>query len=324
MKITTLLFIILISLSSLSAQVPAKTGEKQETEKVKYDVSFGYKQLVYHTYRVTENTRVKRIFEDSTSNEYSKVVTHWFKVFVPNPKDENGFLVLEINSDSLDYKFDSELKKVEYASREIDKLMPINFKDFFQSYGSDSRFFSLTYSPYGDVAKIEGKDLDAERKNFSQIKDPVNREEVLNSISDNKLKFMFDVPKGIYPPFEASIDTSWKSEIRYFITNVPFSGEITNTFKGFANNEYRIESTMESLKLDAPMENYYLPDLDKYGTITDGIATGTLETDMFTGGTIKYVKAKLKAILAGKLENYKYNQIVETTYTWDLMGRFSY
>lgn len=322
MKFTTFLLFILLSSINLMSQESAETGKKDEV--VKYDVSFDLDQLVYHRYRVTEYTKVKRVFEDSTSNEFEKSVTHWFTVFVPGAKDKNGFLKVEIRTDSLDYKFDSNPKKVAYATRDVDEMMPINFMDFFQSFAADNRAFNFTYSPYGDIALVEGKEIEEERKNYTKTTNPIKREQILNAISDNKLKFLFDVPKGVFPPFEATLDTSWKSEIRYYITNVPFTGEITNSFKGYSNKEYHITSNIDSLKLEDSIENNYFPDLDKYGSVTKAIATGTINTDMHTGGTVKYVKANLKAILAGKISNIKYNQIIETTYTWDLLGKFSY
>ena len=111
MKIATLLFLVLIQINNIKAQELTKTGKTTDTEAVKYDVSFGLDQLVYHRYRVTENTKVKRVFDDSTLTEFEKVVTHWFTVFVPGSKDEGGFLVVEISTDSLDYKFNSKSKK---------------------------------------------------------------------------------------------------------------------------------------------------------------------------------------------------------------------
>ena len=324
MRITNILALLLLLTNSIIAQEAAKTGEGNENDVVKYDVTFDLDQLVYHRYRVTENTRVKRIFEDSTSSEYEKSVTHWFTVFVPGPEDDNGFLVAEITSDSLDYKYISKPKKVEFATREIDKMMPINFMDFFSTYAADNRSFNMTYSPYGDVAKVSGDELDVERKNYSKTPDPSKKNHILEAISNEKLKFLFDVPKGVYPPFEATKDTSWKSEITYYVANIPLSGEITNTFKGYSNKEYHIESVIDSLDLISPIESFYFPDLDKFGSVTKAISSGTINTDMHTSGTVKYIKANLKAIIAGEISNYKYNQIVETTFTWDLLGKFSY
>lgn len=324
MKITTLLISILFLSTPLFSQESSKTDENDTSNVVKYDVSFSMDELVYHNYRLTENTKVKRIFEDSTINEYEKTVTHWFTVFVPGPKDKNGFLDCEIITDSMTYDLNSNVRKVSYDSRNYDMDLPINFMDFFNSYVVNSADFNFLYSPYGDVSKVSGERLEENRKNFGKTQDTVKRNQILSDVGDNNLKFLFDVPKGVYPPFEATVDTSWKSEIRYYVAHIPLSGEVTNTFKGYSNQEYQIYTVIDSLKLKDPIKMYLFPDLDKYGTVENATTSGSISTNMFTGGTIKYVRANLKTNVSGKLSNFKYDEIIETTYTWDLLGRFSY
>jgi hypothetical protein len=64
--------------------------------------------------------------------------------------------------------------------------------------------------------------------------------------------------------------------------------------------------------------------LDKNATISSALASGELNTDLQTGGTVKYSRAQIKSILTGNVGDLKFNQIVETTYTWDLLGKFQY
>lgn len=324
MKIATLFVLILLYSQPMFSQETAKTGANDSVNVVKYDVSFSMDELVYHNYRLTENTKVKRIFEDSTINEYEKNVTHWFTVFVPGPKDENGFLECELTTDSITYDLKSNAKKVNYDSRDYDMEMPINFMDFFNSYVVNSANFKFLYSPYGDVSKVYGDELAENRKNFNKTLDTIKRNQIMSDVGDDNLRFLFDVPKGVYPPFEATVDTSWKSEIKYFVAHIPFSGEVTNTFKGYSNQEYHIFTVIDSLKLKHPINTYLFPDLDRYGTVEKATMSGSVSTDMFTGGTIKYVRAKLITNVSGKLSNFKYDEIIETTYTWDLLGRYSF
>ena len=324
MRIITL-FLLLFSINSFSySQNASKTESETVPEVPKYDVSFNLSQLVYHIYRFTETTKVKRVFEDSTVNEYDKTVTYWFNVFVPGPVDDNGFLLVEVKTDSMEYRLSSKELNVYYRTTDYDMDMPLNYMDFFTSYVQYGQTFNMLYSPYGDVSKIDGDQLESEKMQYAKTHDEIKRNQILYSLSNDRLKFSFDVPKGVYPPFEVTKDTSWNSESEFFICNVPFSGDLNNTFKGFSNNEYHISTKMDSLTLNNPMENVILPDLDKNCVITSGVATGVMNIDLHTSGNVKYSRAKIKALLTGKVGNFKFNQLVETTYTWDLIGRFQY
>ncbi len=324
MRIITL-FLLFISIGSISySQDDTKTGGKTVEDVPKYDVSFNLSQLVYHIYRFTETTKVKRVFEDSTVNEYEKTVTHWYNVFVPGPVDDNGFLLVEVKTDSMEYKLTSNDLNLYYTTTDFEMDLPLNYIDFFTSYVQYGQTFNMLYSPYGDVSKIDGDQLESEKMQYAKTHDETKRNQILYALSNNRLKFSFDVPKGVYPPFEVTKDTSWNSESEFFVCNVPLSGDLVNTFKGFSNNEYHIYSKMDNLTLKSPIENVILPDLDKNCIITSGVATGEINTDLHTSGNVKYSRAKLKAILTGKVGNYKFNQIVETTYTWDLIGKFQY
>lgn len=324
MRIITL-FILFITFNSLTySQDATQTGSEKVDELPKYDVSFDLSLLVYHIYRFTETTKVKRVFEDNTVNEYEKTVTYWFNVFAPSPEDDNGFLLVEVKVDSMAYKLSSTDINLDYLTTNYEQDMPINYMDFFSNYVQYGQTFNMLYSPYGDVSKIDGDQLISERTQYAKTHNEIKRNQILYSLSNDNLKFSFDVSKGIYPPTEVTKDTSWKSESQFFVCNVPLSGELNNTFDGFSNNEYHISTKMDSLSLKTPIENVVLPDLDKNCTITSAVATGEINTDLHTSGNVKYSKAIIKALLSGKVGNFKFNQVVETTYTWDLLGKFQY
>jgi hypothetical protein len=312
--LTSLIFIIILSIST----------KAQNSTKPTYDVSFDMKTLVYHKYRFTENIRVKRIFSDSTINEYDKTVTYWFTAFVPGKKDENGFLTIEIATDSMKYQLNSNNKNISYFTQDYEAPIPVSDLDFMNSFLSNNQSFKFIYSPYGDVAEVTGDRLENERNIHSKIPDELKRDFLLSSISNETLVFKFDAAKGIYPTFEVINDTSWKSETSYVVNKIPMTGEFENTFVGYSNGEYHIKSIIESLELKSEINNYYFPDIDKHGTVTSAIATGEMKSDLYTGGTIKYVRSKIKSLMEGEINNLKYKQIVESNFTWDLLDRFSY
>ena len=324
MKFFTSFLFSLLLFSIANAQESAQTGIDKADEKPKYDVSFNIKPLVYHIYRFTETTKVKRVFEDETINEYEKSVTHWFTVFAPDPKNEEGFLLIEIKTDSMKYDLNAANMKVSYNTTNYDMDMPLNYMDFFTDYIQYGQSFNFLYSPYGDVARTYGEKLEAEKRDYSKTHDLVKRSQILYALSEEKLKSSFDVPKSIYPPFEVTKDTSWESESQFFVCGVPLNGKLINTFDGYSKNEYHISTKIDSLTLNSPIDNVILPDLDKNSKITSAVATGELKADLNTGGNINYLRVNLKALLKGELGNYKFNQVVETTQTCDLLGKFEY
>ena len=298
--------------------------KSQEEKAVTYDISFDMKTLVYHTYRFTENVSVTRVFEDSTINKYTKSVTYWFTAFIPGDKDENGFLKVEVSTDSMKYQFNSPKKNIDYSTQNFDQPLPISDIGFLNSFLSNNQKFFFIYSSYGDVAKIDGERLQKEREIHSKIKDVEKRDFLLNALSDNTLEFKFDVTKGVYPTFQVNKDTNWISNANLFVNNIPQNGKIVNTFEGFKNNEYKIKSSIDNLNLDKPIEKYYFPDIDTYGTVESAVSTGEKTTEMFTGGTVKYKKGSLKSLVEGKVKNLRYKEVVKSDYTWDLLKRFSY
>lgn len=296
----------------------------QNTTKPTYDISFDMKSLVYHKYRFTENIRVKRIFSDSTINEYDKSVTYWFTIFVPGTKDENGLLTVEVATDSMKYQINSKSKNISYFTQDYEAPIPISDVDFLNSFLSNNQSFKFVYSPYGDVAEVKGDRLENERKIHSKIPDEQKRDFLLESLSDETLTFKFDPAKGIYPTFDAINDTTWESETTYMVNKLPMTGKVKNRFDGYSKGEYHIKSNIESLELKSEINNYYFPDIDKHGVVKSAVATGELKSDLYTGGTIKYVRSKIKCLMEGNINNLEYKQIVESNYTWDLLDRFSY
>lgn len=317
MKITLLSLLTLLVLS-----FNISIADSKDDNSPKYNIELNYKQGVYNVYRFTENTEVNRIYDDSSGNKYSKTYTYYITIFAPDSKKPNEFFTVDVTIDSLDYKYEAGKKVVEHFSQDTEKMLPIDFQDYLFTMLPLNTQFELTYSPYGDVAKLESTYLNNIRKDYNKIPNKEKRSWMLDRVSERSLKFITDIPKGLYPNFKVREDTTWSSELNLYVGDFPFRDEVTTTFEGYNNREYHLKTTFDSLNV--VQGSYILNDIGKVATIESGIATGTINTDLYTSGEINYMRSEIISEIKGKINRLSFTQIIETTLTWDLLERYKF
>lgn len=325
MKIIYYLFIIIISNTSLSfsQETGATKGEEEVKNKgPKYKISLNFQREVYHQYRFTETINVKRIFEGQDTISYEKSYTFWFLLISKNGPTKDRFNTVKITVDSMKYSFKQAEKKVEHFSQDEFNDPPLRNRDFLYLFILNSKEFLFTYSPYGDVAEMESVIIDNFLREIEPIEDEKLKTAYRQKVSKNDLANYFDVAKGVFPPSEVHKEDSWLGELNIIAADRPFQGEVTSKFIESKNRKYYLETICDSMQIKTG--EYFYPDIDKWVVLEDGNISGIINSEISSPGVIDYMTGDFKISVNGRLNNLKFEEIIETKLTWDLIKRYSF
>jgi hypothetical protein len=208
-----------------------------------YMLKANFKLQVYYNYVLSDTTIVKRVYADSSQREFKRIVNYYLTIMQPDaPKD--GFSKVEVSIDSINYKFFDGNKVYEFS--DIETANPSVFKfDDFQTYSVPmSMQYDIIYSPYGEVAKIEGERLEEKRNYVEQLKtsipDSIWYYNWKDGLSDARLKQIGDVIKILYPINPVYRDSIWYSPIELQIDGLNIVDTVELKATGFMNNKYSI------------------------------------------------------------------------------------
>ncbi|MCK5742268.1 MAG: hypothetical protein KAH48_08620, partial [Chlorobi bacterium] len=140
-----------------------QSAPRDSTELVTmYSPEYVMKVNYYDIYSVDETSDVVRTLEDGTEETYTREVTYYIRHLIKNQPDE-GFQSIKISIDSMRYKLTDGSKSYEFNSQAND--YPSKYTREFQMYSALlGAEYIITYSPYGDVAKLETDALDKSAK----------------------------------------------------------------------------------------------------------------------------------------------------------------
>lgn len=208
-----------------------------------YMLKANFKLQVYYNYVLSDTTIVKRVYADSSQREFKRIVNYYLTIMQPDaPKD--GFSKVEVSIDSINYKFFDGNKVYEFSDIETANLSVFKFDDF-QTYSVPmSMQYDIIYSPYGEVAKIEGERLEEKRNYVEQLKtsipDSIWYYNWKDGLSDARLKQIGDVIKIRYPINPVYRDSIWYSPIELQIDGLNIVDTVELKATGFMNNKYSI------------------------------------------------------------------------------------
>ncbi|MBM2813520.1 MAG: hypothetical protein HW421_282 [Ignavibacteria bacterium] len=304
-----------------SAQKEEKKDEEKK-EVVKYNVFAKYPLKVYNKYKFTEDTKVVRRFSDSSTKEYTRSQTFFFTIFAANAP-EDGFQTLEVTVDSMQYKFVEGDAIIEVN---FDDLPPTSFSDFVACNVPLGKEFEMTYSPYGEVAKIEGEKLDKLTELITvkgkNSMDTLQKYMWMRGISYEHLTFLFDLQKGIVPQEPVAIDSSWKTNFALEIEGVDFSDTVKNTLKSYDAGIFEIEVKAEKLHpFLTPIRMY---NVSEFVHVDSGMAYGTYKMKVNTSGSIKNVEGDFNADVVTSIKKEKFIHNISVKMNWELLGQYKW
>jgi hypothetical protein len=220
-----------------------KGAGKRTTLPPAYSLKAYFKTQVYYNYVLYDTSKVKRIYADSSTKEYQRIITYYLTLMQPDSPKE-GFSRVEVSIDSLKYKFIDGEKVYEFS--DIDRATPdiLKFDDFLTYSVPMSLNFEIIYSPYGETAKIQGERLEEKRKYVEQLKptipDSIWYYNWTDGLSDQRLKQIGEVIKLSYPLSPVYRDSFWLSPIELQIDGINIVDTLELKATGFFNNKYTI------------------------------------------------------------------------------------
>jgi hypothetical protein len=317
-----LMFGILLSGNSFAQEKNAKGQPEKDT--AYYKVTLKYPLKTYTSYKMTEETEVRRIYSDSSIKEYKRDIVYYITTSFPE-LPEDGFIKVQVTVDSMTYKFKSGDKEVLFDSQEEEKPIP-NFQDLAISSIQLGRTFDLTYSAYNELAKIEGEELDW-LKNYiivegKDILDTLKKHFWLRGISFERLRYIGDLQKGLIPPGKVRTDSTWKSVFPFEIDGITFTDTASTRIINYNAGIFTLFSNMNNL---VPVsEGIVLYDIPYIAQVDTGRGAGTYTLEVRPNGTISKIKAEFEAEAKIKVKNEAFIQKMRSNTSWEQFRQFKW
>ncbi len=293
-------------------------------EEIYYILKPNFRVGIIHLYKMTEKTDVKRVLADGDTLRYNREVVYHFSIYPPaNPQD--GFQDVDVSIDSINYKFtDGKVKKV-YSTMGFTPA-PLSFQDYEMLGPTISQKYTMTYSPYGEVAKIAGNSLEKaikmlDDKDFG-IKDPVRKQIWQNAYSYDHLTYIADVTKNYFPQGKISKDSVWQKVIALDLNRVYFQDTVHAHISDIKSSRYQLRGTIDSLK---PISNLaMLYDYKEPLEIKNANGNGILDIDFTPAGVIEFINGDFYTEIIYKHKGKEIKELSDVKITWELLDRLTY
>lgn len=315
------LFILIFVIGFMSVTAQQKGDEAQIPS---YKLKMGFPATIIHIYKITDSTGITRIFSDSSVRKFKRQYDLYFNERAPSSSDK-GFLKLDVGIDSLFYKFTDGDAVFEYNSQ-ADNPGAVTFEDLKAISVALGKDFSMTYSPYGEVTEIEGERLDW-LKNYvlenGSGMDTLQTFIWLDGISLNRLKYLTDVKKLIYPVEKVYKDSLWTSPITFQIDGMNYYDTAQVKIVKVADNEITIEAKLNNIRAIPDMGRFYgikgqiLP-------IESCVGTGTYKLVLSSKNTIKFAELKTNVEIKVRIHKDFFTQKINSRVIWDLRQQLKF
>jgi hypothetical protein len=181
--------------------------------------------------------------------------------------------------------------------------------------------FDITYSPYGEIAKISGEDLDWMRDYIEQGKNTgMSDDKYFNwteCMSDSRIAYIADERKIIIPQGIIPTDTVWTSNIAFQGDNKKFNDSLSVKIVNIDRNEYNISTI--SLGLTNIKQNYKYNGIRDFGNIEQSNGFGSFSMDLTKRGRIKSSILDYYISTKNTKANSVFNELIHTRTTWELL-----
>lgn len=315
---TLLLICALAVLTSSSSW--AQTSSSEASTGPAYRLQALYRANVAQSYEITEATSVVRTLNDSSQTKYDRKVTYYTTVRCLSSID--GISKLDINIDSLIYRFEADGQEIDYHSQ--NDITPKNFADLNNYIGPLNRPYELTMSPYGEVTNVEGEQIQFWRDYLTENSSDLDSVILLiwmQSLDRENLLQIGDLQKRVLPGRRTELASNWKHSLGLRVDGVVFADEATTTFEEYAAGIYTIRTTDT---IAAPEQTIHVYGIPYVTRVMEGAAEVDHSIQLSTAGTINFVSSKVKAWFTGSAANHTFTHKITSTTTWNLTGQYQW
>jgi hypothetical protein len=313
---------VLISLSNVFSQEKAVENKKLK-DPVTYTIKSKFPVNVQHVYTYTDSTIITRIFSDSSKQEFQRILTYYFTLREPSAIDSDGFAIVLVSVDSLEYFFKNKDTSIYYNSQ-ADNLRPPKSNDYLINMVPLGLDFEMTYSPYQEVAKVWSETLINKRKYVTDPATAPTDDDVRfiwnDRLNDTPLLSCFDVVKGILPNLKTSIDSVWNDEIVLDIEGATIKDSVDFKLSSFNIKNYIIEGSVKLInKTNKPSRLF---DIRSLSEVVSTRGKGDYKIKVNPHGTINELQINHDIEIKYKIQDDYLIQKINSKKHWKLNGMF--
>ena len=317
-----LFVIILLSLVVFSANAQQK-GPQKGDEVIKFKPIVRFPNAISNVYRYTDTTDVERIMSDDSKVKYTRYMTYFMSLTQQNASKE-GFATVEVAIDSLRYYYKEGNAVVQFDSQD-ERYAGMNKDDLKTVSVPLSKAFDMIYSPYGEVAKIQGEKLDFYydylSQNVSAMKDSVDMFIWVEGASKLRLQHFADVRKILFPLEAIEIDSTWKTPFRFQLESINFIDTLTAKISSVKNSITTI--TAKTNKIEFIPKNYRFNGIKSILLpIEKCTGKGSYELQLTQKGVINRAVAEFNVELTVPVKKDYFKQKINSRMYWELIGQY--
>jgi hypothetical protein len=318
--IISLLFINGV-INNLDAQ--DKPESAKAAEPVTYFPIHKFPSAIQHVYMFTDSTEVTRTMPDSSKVKYFRALTYFFTV-TQNESPKDGFVTVEVTIDSTRY-YIKEGKAEIYWDSQDESAGGINMTDLMYATVPLGKYYNMTYSPYGEVAKISGEKLDEYfdylNKNFQNTTDDFTKFIWYDGASLTRLANISNVRKINFPEKKVEMDSVWKTPFGMQFDFINFMDTVSARIVDVANGETTIEAI--STSTDVLPGNYIFYGIkEKLLPVNKATGNGKYRISLSPRGAVRRASADFDLKLEIPVQREVFSISVKSKVNWTMMGQF--
>lgn len=318
--------VLLMALVFTIALSPVFSADNnRENEKPVYKLHYKFPLTITNSYKMVENTSVTRIYKDSTVLKYDREVNLFFSIKQVEPTKDD-FVTVHVALDSLHYTIKDGDAVFEFNSQN-EAQGSIAFDDLNDYLIPLSKEFDMTYSPYGEVIKTEGGNLDdliryIKKATQSQM-DSSDQKYWLDMLSVDRLQYLSDPKKLSLPNVPVTKDSVWLSKPWLCIDGIYFNDTVSTKISNVVPNYFDIEAKFNKFNV-VPGDYKFYGIKDITGSIIESNAKGNIKLSIGPKGTLEGSEANFNVELKAKIRKEVMSEKIDYNCKWLLMGQFEY
>lgn len=283
-----------------------------DVEKGQCILTFSMPFGVVTNYKVTDISSTTRINQDSSVASWADTTIYYLTRIVKNPP-QDGFQFATITVDSVLY-FAGPTKGIS-----VEKSQSV------RNTCLDGKTADLTYSPYGEIAKIEGKELEWVRNYVEEGRDDISEVSYFDwqqCLSDSRIAYIFDMKKILIPQGLIPTDTIWTCPIEFYSGGTRYSDTVACKIVKLDQKEYNISTS--SLFVNNIDHNSHFYGIEKLGTINSAKGTGSINITLSRRGSVSKTSLEYMISTENTAGNMKFKEKIHSQIQWEVLRSFKY